>query len=83
MRCSLDMPDEWNFEIEWKAMKMADAKITKALAQEIAIDVPVSASWDQTRDLVDLATDGDLDCWQLDRLTDWVATLVTTGATYR
>ena len=55
-----------------------DAKITKALAREIAADVPVSARWDQIRELVDLAT-GDLDCWQLDRLTDWVSAIVTTN----
>lgn len=62
----------FDFEIEWRAMQMADAKITKVLAQEIAADVPASASWNQIRDLCDLAT-GDLDCWQLDRLTDWVS----------
>lgn len=75
MLCSLDRSVEWNFEEQWKAMLMADAKITKALAQEIAADIPVSATWDQIRELVDLAT-GDLDCWQLDRLTDWVSAIV-------
>ncbi len=54
---------------------MADAKITKELAREIAKDVPAFASWDQIRELCDCAT-GDLDCWQLDRLTDWVSRIV-------
>ena len=48
-------------------------KITKKLAAEIAQRIKPGRSWDILPDLVDIETYGELDAWQLDTLTDWVA----------
>jgi hypothetical protein len=50
-------------------------KITKKLAVEIAKRIKPGRSWDILRDCVDIETCGELDAWQLDKLTDWVAEL--------
>tara|TARA_R110000851_G_C12907750_1_gene548905 strand:+ start:595 stop:741 length:147 start_codon:yes stop_codon:yes gene_type:complete len=42
-------------------------KLAQELAQEIG-----STDWSTVRDQVDIATSSELDCWQLDMLTDWV-----------
>jgi len=46
--------------------------ITKALAREIAQRKNLSEDWEMLRDQVDTATFSELDCFQLDMLTDWV-----------
>jgi hypothetical protein len=50
-------------------------KISKKLATELAQRIKPGRSWDILRDLVDLESGGELDAWQLDTLTDWVAEL--------
>lgn len=53
---------------------MTDRKITKKLAKEIASRLEPRDTVDQTalRDIVDMKTGSELDCWQLDTLTEWV-----------
>ena len=46
-------------------------RITMKLATKLAQEIG-STDWDIVRDEVDIATSSELDCWQLDTLTDWV-----------
>lgn len=56
------------------------AKVTKALARELAKSVTpekfegddIAERWGHVRDQLDELTGSDLDCTQLDLLTDWV-----------
>lgn len=45
-------------------------KVTKALAAQIRPHVS-GLDWDTARDYIDQYTGNDLDCTQLDLLTDW------------
>ena len=47
------------------------AKITKALAKCLAPKLECGAYWYQCRDDVEAHAGDDLDCFQLDMLTDW------------
>lgn len=51
-------------------------EITKALAAQLACslikDGADCLTWECMRDFVDERTGSELDCWQLDTLTDWV-----------
>jgi hypothetical protein len=47
-------------------------KITSKLACDLAKRVTPTMTWDDARDMIDTRTDGELDQWQLDTLTDWV-----------
>ena len=49
-----------------------DMKITKELAEKLGRQCPSDWSWEIVRDYVDQATDADLDCTQIDLITDWV-----------
>lgn len=61
-------------------MEAGIAKVTKAMARELARSVShaefcgddVAERWGHVRDQIDELTGGDLDCTQLDLLTDWV-----------
>ncbi len=46
--------------------------ISKDLAGSLAKKIGEPLSWDHTRDRVDSMTSGELDCFKLDLLTDWV-----------
>jgi hypothetical protein len=50
-------------------------RITMKRATDLAQEIG-STDWQLTRDEIDLATSGELDCWQLDTLTDWVVEAV-------
>lgn len=55
-------------------------QINKELAKSIAETWKRdAASWDALRDHVDSATAGDLDCFQLDMLTDWTMEYLLIG----
>tara|TARA_R110000751_G_scaffold18122_1_gene55136 strand:- start:45 stop:215 length:171 start_codon:yes stop_codon:yes gene_type:complete len=45
-------------------------RISMKLATELAQEIG-STDWSIVRDQVDIATSGELDCWQLDMLTGW------------
>lgn len=45
-------------------------RVTKKLAQQYAATVK-GLAWDDARERLDIATGGELDCIQLDLLTDW------------
>jgi hypothetical protein len=47
-------------------------KPTKELAREIATKIDGNHPWKTIRDVLDGQTGGELDCFQLDMLTDWV-----------
>src|SRR5690606_14063722 len=49
----------------------ATMKISKELAAEVAKKLRDDMDYDTARDAVDQATYGELDPWQLDKLTDW------------
>jgi|TARA_R110000824_G_C14933389_1_gene649019 hypothetical protein len=49
--------------------------INMKLARQLAKKI-VSIDWCIVRDEVDIATSGELDCWQLDMLTGWVVEAV-------
>ena len=46
--------------------------ISKDLARSLAKKIGETLNWDHCRDRVDLMTSGELDCFKLDLLTDWV-----------
>lgn len=46
-------------------------KATKQLAADCAFSARYDFTWDQMRDHCDRESAGDLDCFQLDMLTDW------------
>jgi hypothetical protein len=48
-----------------------EAIVNRELAQHLAKRIK-ETDWDLVRDLADIATDGDLDPFQLDMLTDWI-----------
>jgi hypothetical protein len=51
--------------------KNTKSKITKKLAANVAQQLPDNADFETAREIVDGATGGDLDCTQLDLLTEW------------
>lgn len=50
--------------------KVVLMRISMKLATELAQEIG-STDWSIVRDQVDIATSSELDCWQLDMLTDW------------
>ena len=46
-------------------------KPTKELAKTIAAKAYPLQDWEKIRDIADQYTGGELDCFQLDMLTDW------------
>jgi hypothetical protein len=58
----------------------AKPKITKKLAARVAQQLPDNAEFETAREIVDEATGGDLDCTQLDLLTEWAIKARTESA---
>lgn len=54
-------------------MTMNGASMEKA--RKIASKAEGLENWDALRDFVDAETGGELDCLQLDMMTDWVAAM--------
>jgi len=58
-------------------MDLTAAKTTASMktAREIASKAKGLEDWDALREFVDTKTGGELDCLQLDLMTDWVAAI--------
>lgn len=57
-----------------RAMAEREPGINKQLAATLAPRLH-GMTWDEAREFIDIATAGELDTWQLDKLTDWAIEL--------